>query len=365
MTFVLVAACGNALFAVPAFATSPGTLIKGTGEAVYYYAEDGKRYVFPTQRVFSSWYDDFSSVITVSDTELSSIPLGGNMTYRPGTRLVKVSTDPRVYAVDGVRLRWVVDERVARNLFGDQWADEVDDIPEAFFVNYDTGASIARASDYLPSSVREQTPTIRELLLQHAQSPTRSADMREAQLMVWPVPGLPENGRVFMGETHVPLFCFRLSAKGATFQVTPPLIHIEPFGDGSASTASLSGIVFEFPSLEDGSEVVYGRSKVSPLTSGGIALNTFRWQDPIRVSAGTERTLCVYSDIAAWSATPEDFFGKSFRVVMDAWQAADALVDDGTGTGVSLGIGHIVPSVAMAGDPFIVTSFSGSPPTER
>lgn len=134
-------------------AATSGSLIKGSLSSVYYLAQDGKRYVFPTERTYKTWYSDFSSVQTVSDSELASYPLGANITYRPGTRLIKVITDPKVYAVGrGGELRWVQTEAVARGLFGDQWSMQVDDLPDTFFTSYRLGAPIALASDFQPAN---------------------------------------------------------------------------------------------------------------------------------------------------------------------------------------------------------------------
>ena len=36
-------------------------------------------------------------VNTIGDTELYTIPIGGNMVYRPGVRMVKIVTDPRFF----------------------------------------------------------------------------------------------------------------------------------------------------------------------------------------------------------------------------------------------------------------------------
>jgi len=131
-------------------APSAGSLIKRADHpAVYYYATDGKRYVFPNERVFKTWYADFSSVQTVTADELAAIQIGGNVTYRPGFRMIKIDTDPKVYAVSrGGVLRHVASEASAAAIFGSGWAKLVDDIPDAFFVNYAMGAPIVSASDF-------------------------------------------------------------------------------------------------------------------------------------------------------------------------------------------------------------------------
>ncbi len=127
-----------------------GTLIKGvSSSAVYYYGYDMKRYVFPNENVYFSWYEDFSGVQEVSDENLASLTIGGNVTYKPGVRLVKIQTDPRVYAVGrGKTLRWVASEQVAKDLYGEKWATKVDDVPDAFFVDYETGRPIMKSTDY-------------------------------------------------------------------------------------------------------------------------------------------------------------------------------------------------------------------------
>lgn len=154
------------LYAVPltpaSAAQTPGSLIKGTSyRSVYYFGPDAKRYVFPTEKIYRSWYQDFSNVVTISDAELGSIQIGGNVTYRPGVRLVKITTDPRVYAVDrNGTLRWVTTEAVAIALYGQDWAKNVDDIPDAFFTNYTIGEPIYITANFVPQSVRDAAVSI-------------------------------------------------------------------------------------------------------------------------------------------------------------------------------------------------------------
>jgi hypothetical protein len=110
--------------------------------AVYYCGKDGKRYVFPDQYVYFSWYPDFSGITIVSADVMSKIPIGGNVTFKPGA-LVKITTDPKVYVVSkGGRLRWVTTEAIAVALFGDKWWQQVHDVPDSFFFNYVIGDPI-------------------------------------------------------------------------------------------------------------------------------------------------------------------------------------------------------------------------------
>lgn len=124
---------------------SAGDLIKMNGlSSVYYLGADGKRYVFPNESTYFSWYSDFSGVVTVPQSELEGYPLGANVTVRPGTKLVKITTNPTVYAVEpGGTLRAIASEANAITLYGANWAKRVIDVPDAFFTNYKTGTALA------------------------------------------------------------------------------------------------------------------------------------------------------------------------------------------------------------------------------
>jgi len=138
-------------------AASAGDLIKKDGlSAVYYLGEDGKRYVFPNESTFKSWYSDFSSVVTVSADELASYPLGANVVVRPGTKLVKITTDPKVYAVEpNGTLRWVQTEADAIALYGANWAQRVIDVADSFFTNYTIGTPLGTSEVPVGSLVKK------------------------------------------------------------------------------------------------------------------------------------------------------------------------------------------------------------------
>ncbi|MEI7452554.1 MAG: hypothetical protein WCK37_05150 [Candidatus Falkowbacteria bacterium] len=140
-----VVAMSGAIVPNASAAASAGDLIKKDGlSAVYFLGNDGKRYVFTNQDVYASWYKDFSGVVTVSASELSSYPLGGNVVMRAGTKLVKIVSDPSVYAVEpnGV-LRKIQSESQATTLYGASWAKRVVDVADSFFTNYTISSPLA------------------------------------------------------------------------------------------------------------------------------------------------------------------------------------------------------------------------------
>jgi len=80
---------------------------------------------------------------------LASIPLSLNVRYKPGRRMIKFITDPKVYAVSrGGVLRWVKTEGVATALYGSLWNKSVDDLSDAFYTNYTFGTDVNDASDF-------------------------------------------------------------------------------------------------------------------------------------------------------------------------------------------------------------------------
>lgn len=129
--------------------------------AVYYYASNGKRYVFSNDKVYFTWYPDFSNVKILPIDQMSLIPIGGNVTYRPGSKLVKFQTDPKTYITTrGGVLRWVTSETIARAWFGANWNQNVDDINEAFYSNYTFGDPVGNALDLDVETIHANTISI-------------------------------------------------------------------------------------------------------------------------------------------------------------------------------------------------------------
>lgn len=176
--FAALAAFGT-LAALPAAAQPVGRVFKGGGPAVYFRAADGKRYTFPNDKVFLSWFPDGTTVEQTSDEDVARVPFGGLVAYRPGTTLVKVTTDPRVYAVDRAgTLRWIRTEAIARSLYGDDWAKKVVDLPDEFFASYRLGTDVESQSGFdvqtLLAGVRDPDDNLRNPPTTRENAPTPS-----------------------------------------------------------------------------------------------------------------------------------------------------------------------------------------------
>ncbi len=133
-----------------------GDLETQADSAVYYVGSDGRRHAFSNAKVFFTWYSDFAGVVEVSLEDIATIPLGANVTYKPGVRMVKFMTDPKVYVVSkGGVLHWVQTEDAAKELYGELWNQNVDDISDAFYLNYKISSDyVAGIADYDPAEHR-------------------------------------------------------------------------------------------------------------------------------------------------------------------------------------------------------------------
>jgi hypothetical protein len=130
-----------------------GADINDPCKAVYYVGKDNKRHSFPNSKVYFTWYAGFDGVLTVAPEIMAGLPIGKNVTYRPGVRMVKFQSLNKVYAVSKMEgLRWITTEAIANDAYGLDWNTKVDDIEDAFFGNYKFGSDILDTSGYNASN---------------------------------------------------------------------------------------------------------------------------------------------------------------------------------------------------------------------
>jgi hypothetical protein len=104
---------------------------------VYFVDTDKRRHTFPNEPTYFSYFPSFAGIKTLPLSTLAQIAIGKNVTVRPGTWLVKIQTDPKVYAVEPFgSLRYVSSVDIAINLYGTDWATRILDISPVFFVDY-------------------------------------------------------------------------------------------------------------------------------------------------------------------------------------------------------------------------------------
>lgn len=118
---------------------------------VYAITEEGNRRPFMNTNAYFTWSDTFSEVQDVADTDLSDYSIDGVMLPRAGVVLVKIQSDPNVYALEEGDdalvpvLRKITTEEIAIEMYGDGWADYVIDIEPTFFTKFEMGDEIDEA----------------------------------------------------------------------------------------------------------------------------------------------------------------------------------------------------------------------------
>ncbi len=264
----LFSLCTTAAMAFPvaAFTTTSGlTVLSGDlikspeFSAVYYLAEDGKRYVFPNEKTYFTWYPSFANVKTITASDLASLPIGGNVTYRPGTRMIKIQSDPKVYTVskNGI-LRPIDSESVAASIYGTNWNQQIDDLSDAFFVNYRVGSPVMSSTGFDRMVFMNAVPNINTDKMLVA-SPSGFIDVSQnANFANNPSLTLSQNGKVtwIATDTSMP-----------SIMVTPPSGVTSTSDMRSATLGQGEAFTFTFP--QHGAWT-YSNANVSGSASGNV-----------------------------------------------------------------------------------------------
>lgn len=257
-----------------------GSLIKGSLPAVYYCGSDGKRYVFTNDKAYKTWYADFSSVMTISDADLASIQIGGNVTYRPGVLMLKIVSDPKVYAVaHGGVLRHLPSEACAVTLYGSAWNTMIHDVSDAFFTNYSVGSAInASCSDYNKTSEMSSSQSINADKNLSTAGVSGTASVSKAS-------DSPAGSTLPKGATGVNFLKFNVSNNGGS-AMTVDSVTLRRVGPGA--TTDLSAVYL----YEGAARLTTGRSVNSSTNEVNFTgLN-------LALAAGQSRTLWVSVDVA-------------------------------------------------------------------
>lgn len=146
-------------------AASAGDLIRTeSSSAVYYLGSDNKKHTFTSDKLFFTWYKDFSSVKVISQSEMLSYELGANVVMRPGTKLVQFVeiksdgtfnvADPKVYAVStGGAISHIDSAATAVAMFGANWEKNIVAIPNYLFTNYTVAGQLTSSSKHPTGSL--------------------------------------------------------------------------------------------------------------------------------------------------------------------------------------------------------------------
>lgn len=141
-----------------------GRIFCGNDPEVYYLS-GGKRYLFPNEDIYYSWYPNFREIERKTVVICTQLPIGGNVSMRPGERLVMFPYSNKVYAVGHPRtLRWVKTEGVARTLYGMTWNQSIILLPEEIFNDYIVGSPIVAPEEYVALTERQKGAKIESVI---------------------------------------------------------------------------------------------------------------------------------------------------------------------------------------------------------
>ncbi len=126
----------------------PGDLIRGYSyDTIYLVTKEGGRRPFFSEQTFFTHYSDFSQVKTVTDATLAVLPLGAPVLPKAGVVLMKIQSDPSVYAIEEMNgevvKRKIPNEAVATAVYGSDWGDYVIDVEPTLYARFVNGAEIA------------------------------------------------------------------------------------------------------------------------------------------------------------------------------------------------------------------------------
>jgi hypothetical protein len=124
-------------------------VIKSTyGTALYWFGKDQKKHLFPNTATFYTWFSDMKNVKKVSATVLNKIPTGGNVTYRPGAKLVKFPNDKAVYAVSRYGVLHPLANPTVANALYPNWTKQLHTLSATMKNDYTIGSTIVNAWDF-------------------------------------------------------------------------------------------------------------------------------------------------------------------------------------------------------------------------
>lgn len=114
---------------------------------IYYLGADGKRYIFPTEGTFKSWFGDREVTAEKTLEEVGEIIIGGNVTYKPGYRLITTESVTEIFYVAPGGILRPVSASLAEQIYGQDWESMIDDLENHYFTNYKIGPAITDISE--------------------------------------------------------------------------------------------------------------------------------------------------------------------------------------------------------------------------
>lgn len=144
-----------------------GAILREVGSKdLYYYADDGKKYLFPNMVTYRTWFSDVGRVRDISTKEFKAVALGTKIvTARPGVKPVMfIGSDKYFVVATGNILREVKNEEIMKSFYGNSWKKKLGKLPAEDIVNYEIGKFVSSTIDYSPKAQKKYASTINKIL---------------------------------------------------------------------------------------------------------------------------------------------------------------------------------------------------------
>lgn len=139
-----------------------GDVLTSAGlESNYYVSTEMKRLVFPNQATMQTWYPVVEfDIKNIDRKKLESYPLSGNVTVRPGMRILTFQSDPTYYVVSHGGVLRQASPSILKKLYGEHWNNRVDTLEEYYRTNYTVSDPLRSSNEYSPIDEYNSSPTI-------------------------------------------------------------------------------------------------------------------------------------------------------------------------------------------------------------
>jgi len=148
----------------------PGWFVRSESfDTVYYIDEDLRRHPFWDAQTFFTWASDWDEVVWVTDATLSTLSIATPLVPKPGVVLVKIQSDPSVYAVESGATIWspvlrlISSETIAVQMYGEVWSEYVLDVDATLFPRYEYGADIETVERVDTSILRSRSQIFEDM----------------------------------------------------------------------------------------------------------------------------------------------------------------------------------------------------------
>ncbi len=116
-------------------------------DTVYYIDTDFQRHPLWDSQTFFTWAESWDDIVWITDATLPTLKLASPLTPKPGVVLVKIQSDPGVYAIGGSALeptlRFIPSEAVAEAVYGTMWADYIIDLDPSILRHFSVGSDVS------------------------------------------------------------------------------------------------------------------------------------------------------------------------------------------------------------------------------